>query len=108
VDRKLGVEFRSVIDNPAAKNQCMLSLMLSSTTGPVRLAMPVEVGLVIAFEGVLDTASAGDWNFSKPWFMMWSHLRFTVYVQGEQLTLGKERKLTRTLQPLLVNSQLQL
>jgi len=63
--------------------------------------------LVIAFEGVLDTASAGDWDFSKPRFTMRSHLRFTVYVQGEQLTLGKERKLTRTLQQLLlVNSQL--
>ena len=35
------------------------------------------------FEGVLDTASGGDWDFSKPQFTMRSHLRFTVYVQGE-------------------------
>jgi len=45
--------------------------------------MTVEVGLVITFEGVLDTASAGDCDFSKPRFMMRAHLRFTVYVQGE-------------------------
>jgi len=107
VDGELGVEFGSVIDNPAAKKRCMPSLMPSSTAGPVRPATTVEVGLVITFEGVLDTASAGDWDFSKPRFTMRSHLRFTVYVQGEQLTLGKERKLTRTLQQLLfVNSQL--
>ena len=106
-DGELGVKFGSVIDNPAAKNRCMPSLMPSSTAGPVRLAMTVEVGLVITFEGVLDTASAGDCDFLKPRFTMRAHLCFTVYVQGERLTLGKERKLTHTLQQLLlVNSQL--
>ena len=53
------------------------------------------MGLVIAFEGVLDTASAGDWDFSKPWFTMRSHLRFTVYVQGEQLGNSPNNNLPR-------------
>jgi len=46
-DGELGIEFGSVIDNPAAKNRCMPSLMPSSTTGPMR---PATTGLVITFE----------------------------------------------------------
>jgi len=70
-----------VTDNPAAENRCMPSLMPSSTAGPVRPATTAEEGLVIVFEGVLDTASEGDCAFSKPRFTMCSHLRFTVYVR---------------------------
>ena len=79
-DGELGVEFGSAIYNPAAKNRCIPSLMPSSTAGPVRPATTVEAGLVIVFEGVLDTASGGDCDFSKPRFTMRSNLHFTVYV----------------------------
>ena len=87
---ELGVEFGSVIDNPAAKNRCMPSLMPSSTAGPVRPATTVEAGLVTVFEGVLDTASGGDCDLSRPRFTMRSHLRLLCTYQGERLTLGKE------------------
>ena len=69
-----------MIDNPAAKNRCMPSLMPSSTAGPMRLPTTTEAGLVIVFEGVLDTTSGGEYNFSKPQLKMCSYLHFTVYV----------------------------
>ena len=75
-DGELGVEFGSVIDNPPAKNRRMPSFMPSSTAGPVRPDTTVEAGLVIVFEGVLDTASRGDCDFLKTRFTMRSHLRF--------------------------------
>jgi len=49
---ELGVEFGSVIDNPAAKNRCMPSLMPSSTAGPVRPATTAEEGLVMTFRSL--------------------------------------------------------
>ena len=52
-DAELGVEFGSVIDNAAAKNRCMPSVMPPSTAGPVRPATTMEAGLVTVFEGAL-------------------------------------------------------
>ena len=89
-DAELGVEFGSVIDNAAAKNRCMPSVMPPSTAGPVRPATTVEAGLVTVFEGGLDTASGGDCDLSRPRFTMRSHLRLLCTYQGERLTLGKE------------------
>ena len=63
-DKELGVEFGSVMDNPAAKNRCMPSLMPSSTARPVRPATTVEAGLATVFEGVLDSASGGCFDTS--------------------------------------------
>ena len=87
---ELGIEFGSVIDNPPAKNRRMPSFMPSSTAGPVRPATTVEAGLVTVFEGVLDTASGGDCDLSRPRFTMRSHLRLLCTYQGERLTLEKE------------------
>ena len=86
-DAELGVEFGSVIDNAAAKNRCMPSVMPPSTAGP---ATTVEAGLVTVFEGGLDIASGGDCDLSRPRFTMRSHLRLLCTYQGERLKLGKE------------------
>ena len=52
--------------------------------------MTVEEGLVLVFEGNLDTASGGNCDFSKPGLRCVPIYILLSTYQGERLTLGKE------------------
>ena len=98
-DGELGVEFGSVIDNPPAKNRRMPSFMPSSTAGSLRPATTVEAGLVTVFEGVLDTASGGDCDLSRPVYDAFPFTFYCVRSKVSDLHWGKKKDKTYTATP---------